>query len=142
MIAIRAEVGEQLLDMLLEGWFRDLPHGLMQDVREVGVERKVEMLREVFQQALPAEHASVATLFARLLDAQDDRKAILHEAWVLAEAPDVRSLGQSLLAGETRRRRITTRTLSELDRTLASLLLELTLLFARASEARTPPPPA
>ncbi len=142
MIAIRAEVGEQLLDMLLEGWFRELPHGMMQDVQEVGIERKADMLREAFQRALPAEHEAIAGLFARLLDANDDRKAILHEAWVLAEAPDVRATGRALLAGEAPRRRVTTRTLSRLDRTLASLLLELTLLFARASEARSAPPPA
>ena len=142
MIAIRSEVAAQLLDMLLQGWFHDLPQGLMQDVRQVDSQRKADMLREAFQVALPAESRAITDLFARLRTADEDRKAMLHEAWVLAEAPNVRTLGAALLSGEEPRRRVTTRTLSELDRMIASLLLELTLLYARASEARTTPPSA
>ena len=142
MIAIRSEVGTQLLDMLLQGWFHDLPQGLMQDVRRVDAERKAEMLREAFQAVLPAESRAIAALFARLRVANEDRKAMLHEAWVLAEAPDVQGLALRLLSGDEPRQRVTTRSLSALDRTIASLLLELTLLYARASEARTAPPSA
>ncbi len=142
MIAIRAEIGEQLLDLLLEGWFRDLPHGMLQDVRDVGTARKTDMLREAFQRALPAERDAIAGLFVRLLEANVDRRAILHEAWVLTETPDVRSAGRALLTDEAPRRRVTTRTLSRLDRTLASLLLELTRLLARACYGRSAPPPA
>lgn len=142
MIAIRSELTEQLLDMLLQGWFRDLPLGLMQDVRQVGTERKARMLCEAFQAALPEERAGIDALFDRLLTTREDRKAVLHEAWVLSEAPDIRALGQPLPAGEGPRRRVTTRSLRDLDRALASLSLELTLLFARASEARTAPSPA
>ena len=100
------------------------------------------MLREAFQAALPAESRDIAALFTRLRDADEDRKAVLHEAWVLAEAPDIQTIGAPLLAAGVARQRITTRTLSALDRTIASLLLELTLLYARANEARTAPPGA
>jgi hypothetical protein len=141
MIAIRSEVVEQLLDMLLQGWFHDLPEDLMQDVRQVGLERKASMLCDAFSAALPGERTATETLFDRLLAAQDTRRAVLHEAWVLSEAPDVRAVSQPM-GSDAPRRRVTAQTLRELDRAFASVSLELTLLFARASEARTPPPPA
>jgi hypothetical protein len=136
MIAIRSEVAEQLLDLLVQGWFGDLPSGLIQDVREMGLQRKARMLCGGFQDALPQERDEVAALFARLLAAQDERKGVLHQAWVLSEAQDIGAVAQPMLTADDGCKRVTSGTLRELDRVLASLPLELTLLFARATEAR------
>lgn len=147
MIAIRAEVVEQLLDMLLVGWFRDLPADLMQEVHQVGAERKARMLHEAFDSALPEERTVTEALFARLETAQAERKAGLHEAWVLSEALDLQALdlptSARMPAAESGSRPlVTTRSLKALDRAFASIAVELTLLFARAREARPAPPPA
>ncbi len=142
MIAIRSDVGEQLQDMLLQGWWRDLPEALIRDTMHMSAERRADLLREAFETVLPAEREQIEAFFDRWRQAHEDRKAIMHEAWVLSETPDIRALGQPVLAGGEPRRRITTGMLSALDQTFAALLLELTVLYARANEARSVPPSA
>ncbi|MGC8475449.1 MAG: hypothetical protein ACP5NP_03760 [Acetobacteraceae bacterium] len=142
MIAIRGDVSEQLQDMLLQGWWRDMPEALLRDTMHMSAERRADLLREAFETVLPDERATIEDFFDRWRDAHDERRAVMHEAWVLSESPDIRGIGQAMLTGGEARRRITTSMLSALDQTFATLLLELTVLYARANEARSARPSA
>ncbi len=142
MIAIRSDVGEQLQDMLLQGWWRDLPEALLRDTMHMSPERRADLLREAFETVLPDEREAIGGFFDRWRAAHEERRGVMHEAWVLSETPDIRALGQSVMAGAEPRKRITTAMLSALDQTFAALLLELTVLYARANEARSSRPSA
>lgn len=139
MIAIRGDVSEQLQDMLLQGWWRDMPEPLLRETMHMSAERRADLLREAFETVLPEERATIADFFDRWRAAHEERRAVMHEAWVLSESPDIRGIGQEMLTGGDPRRRITTSMLSALDQTFATLLLELTVLYARATEARSAP---
>lgn len=142
LIAIRAAASEQLIDMLFQGWFGTLLPSLAQDADWYSIERKMQLLSEAFQAVLPEERVDIASVMARLRQAAADRANMMHEAWVLLEAPSVRDMDRIEIDGGLARTRVTVPLLSELDQTLASLLVELTMLFGKASAARSPQLPA
>jgi len=138
LIAIRAAASEQLIDMLFQGWFGGQLPSLAQEARALSPERKMQLLSEAFQAALPEDRGQIASVATRMRRSVEDRANIMHEAWVLLEAPSVRELEGIDTDGGPARTRVTVPLLNELDQTLASLLVELTMLFGKASAARSP----